>query len=220
MKNLLTYIPEPFENLEFESEVFEYEPPVGEMDMGLEEDEVRRRGRRARRASSWRRPYKHSPSGGRLRLPRRPKHHHPHRPPHRPHWPQLPLASSSGGAFAAPQTVSSLWCRQEGSERIRWMQDCLNWILDLRLIVDGIMNRETRSALRTFQRKYELPVTGFIGPDTEGKLKAACQQAAMEPELLEGEWEIEHSADCLCPVCSGRGAGELAFEAEQFMKHF
>ncbi len=42
---------------------------------------------------------------------------------------------------------------------------------------------------------------------------------AAELELLEGEWEMPHSASCSCSVCRGRGAGELAFEAEAFMKH-
>jgi N-acetyl-anhydromuramyl-L-alanine amidase AmpD len=39
--------------------------------------------------------------------------------------------------------------------------------------VDGIMGPETRSAIRSFQRREGLPVTGVVGPDTKGALIAA-----------------------------------------------
>ncbi|WP_417914481.1 peptidoglycan-binding domain-containing protein [Candidatus Electronema sp. JM] len=68
-------------------------------------------------------------------------------------------------------------------------------------MVDGIMNRETRSAVRMFQERKGLPVTGLVGPDTEEALRAEGGQAAVEPELLEGE-------------------GMLAFEAEPFIYEY
>jgi len=60
-----------------------------------------------------------------------------------------------------------------GSEYIRWVQKVLNHIMGLRLPVDGVMGRETRSALRRFQAQQGLPVNGVVGPDTERALLAA-----------------------------------------------
>lgn len=64
---------------------------------------------------------------------------------------------------------------ETGSERVRWVQDCLNRALGLELAVDGIMSPQTRGALRLFQRQHGLPVTGLVGPDTEAALTAAVR---------------------------------------------
>ena len=79
------------------------------------------------------------------------------------------------------------------SERVRWVQDCLNQTMGLQLPVNGIMGTETRSAIRSFQKQQGLRVTGIVGPDTQEAIKAACggQSAAV-----------------------GGGAGDSAEEAE------
>ena len=62
-----------------------------------------------------------------------------------------------------------------GSEYVRWVQSALNDILNLRLPVNGIMSRETRSAVRSFQEKKRLPADGIVSPDTERALIEARQ---------------------------------------------
>lgn len=74
-----------------------------------------------------------------------------------------------------------------GSERVRWVQDSLNRILGLELPVTGIMNPETRSAIRSFQKQKGLPVSGIVGPDTE---KALLDAAAPSTELEQGWSEV------------------------------
>ncbi len=59
------------------------------------------------------------------------------------------------------------------NEYVRWVQSALNQIMDLRLPLDGVMGTETRSALRSFQKRQGLPVNGLVGPDTERALLAA-----------------------------------------------
>src|SRR5262249_27309991 len=66
-----------------------------------------------------------------------------------------------------------------GSEHIRWVQDCLNQALGLRLSVTGVMGPETRRAVQSFQRQQGLRESGIVGPDTEGALKAACGGRSM-----------------------------------------
>lgn len=56
---------------------------------------------------------------------------------------------------------------------IRWVQQSLNRILGLGLVVNGLMGRQTRRAIRSFQRRQGLPVTGSVEPGTERALIAA-----------------------------------------------
>lgn len=64
---------------------------------------------------------------------------------------------------------------EPASEYVRWVQECLNRALGLKLAVDGIMNRETRSAVRLFQERKGVAITGLVGPKTEAKLGDACR---------------------------------------------
>ncbi|TXI19000.1 MAG: hypothetical protein E6Q62_05230 [Nitrosomonas sp.] len=75
--------------------------------------------------------------------------------------------------------------QSSGSERTRWVQDCLNQAVGTQLPVTGIMGRDTRSAVRNFQRQQGLRASGIVGPDTEDALKAACsgQNAEDNSEL-------------------------------------
>jgi len=57
-------------------------------------------------------------------------------------------------------------------EQIRWVQRFLNRILNQNLPVDGVMSPLTRTAVRNFQRRYGLPPTGYVGPDTQQALVA------------------------------------------------
>jgi len=87
-----------------------------------------------------------------------------------------------------------------GSEYVRWVQTMLNLALNLQLPVDGVLSVETRSAIRSFQEKNGLPVTGIVGPDTERALQAAgaqspepapAQAADQPPDQEFGDWELE-----------------------------
>jgi 8-oxo-dGTP pyrophosphatase MutT (NUDIX family) len=55
-------------------------------------------------------------------------------------------------------------------EQIRWIQHFLNRILNQNLPVDGVMSPATRTAVRKFQRRFGLPATGYVGPDTQQAL--------------------------------------------------
>ena len=55
--------------------------------------------------------------------------------------------------------------------------------------MDGVMGVESRIAVREFQKKQGLPVTGFVGPDTEQALVAATRStggATAEPATSSG----------------------------------
>ncbi|MGH8035051.1 MAG: peptidoglycan-binding domain-containing protein, partial [Lysobacterales bacterium] len=97
----------------------------------------------------------------------------------RPPQPPAPAGAEPKGAAPAPAgeppTLSAEPSEPsaEGSEHVRWVQDSLNRILGLRLPLDGIMGPEVRSAVRSFQERQGLPITGLVGPDTERALMAA-----------------------------------------------
>ncbi|MFZ1711507.1 MAG: peptidoglycan-binding domain-containing protein, partial [Nitrosomonas sp.] len=89
-----------------------------------------------------------------------------------------------GSAVYEPYPIASEPYSSEpepsGSERTRWVQDCLNQATGTQLPVTGIMGRETRSAVRNFQRQQGLRANGIVGPDTEDALKAACSRQNAE----------------------------------------
>jgi N-acetylmuramoyl-L-alanine amidase-like protein/putative peptidoglycan binding protein len=65
-----------------------------------------------------------------------------------------------------------------GSEHVRWVQDCLNQVMQAGLPLDGILSPATRSVVRSFQQRENLRPTGIVGPDTEEALKRACAGGA------------------------------------------
>jgi hypothetical protein len=65
-----------------------------------------------------------------------------------------------------------------GSEHVRWVQDCLNQVMQAGLPVDGILSPATRSVVRSFQQRENLRATGIVGPDTEEALRRACAGGA------------------------------------------
>ena len=67
---------------------------------------------------------------------------------------------------------------QEGSECIRLVQSLLNKVLSLNLPVDGVMNIQTRSAIRSFQSQKHSPADDAADSPTEG---APVEDAANEP---------------------------------------
>jgi lysozyme family protein len=61
---------------------------------------------------------------------------------------------------------------------VLWLQAALNKVLKIDLITDGLYGRETRSAVRDYQKLRGLTVDGLFGPKTDealtGDLKAAA----------------------------------------------
>lgn len=63
---------------------------------------------------------------------------------------------------ACPQTV------QKGSwgEAVLTLQMELNWFFGYNVPTDGTFDAQTDTAVRDFQSKHDLPVTGVVGPMT------------------------------------------------------
>jgi len=89
-----------------------------------------------------------------------------------PEWPPVPITADEPNVAA--------WREPEppglASEHVRWVQSCLNQSMGLRLATDGIMNPETRSAIRGFQERRGMRVDGLIGPETERALATSCKE--------------------------------------------
>ena len=77
------------------------------------------------------------------------------------------------------------------SEHVRWLQSTLNRAIGSRLPIDGIMSAAVRDAIRDFQRKNRLPVSGYIGPDTDAALRRVDGGA----EIGELEFETRIRVD-------------------------
>lgn len=161
------------------------EPFEGEFNNQTLEDEARRRRPfRGGRSRPTRRPNRPAPRPGRpQRFPfkpsRRPRPILPIRPipypyiPQQepPHAAQEPSSSGSSGSPASEPTGTQPV--EQSTEFVRWVQTTLNQILNLQLPVDGVLNVQTRSAIRSFQEKNGLPATGVVGPDTQQALMSA-----------------------------------------------
>lgn len=112
-------------------------------------------------------------------------------------------------------------CPAHGTEYVRWVQSALNRIEGLALPVDGVMSAATRSALRAFQGRNNLPADGIAGPDTEQVLRDAGRPAdagtapaepPSEPAQDQGEFyefetlELESPANMPTVRQGSRGA--------------
>jgi hypothetical protein len=96
------------------------------------------------------------------------RHGHGHH--HRGGWPGI------DGGFASWQGGGSGFGSQ-GSEDVRWAQDCLNQVMSTNLPVDGVMQASVRSLIRSFQQSQGLRPSGILGPDTREALQQACNSA-------------------------------------------
>jgi hypothetical protein len=116
-----------------------------------------------------------------------PPHHAPHR-----------RSGGDGPAWGSSITAwdSTLTGYAPPSEQVRWVQFALNQIMNAALPTDGIASPEFRAALREFQRRQSLPVSGFVGPDTIAALGRTpgsesewenMLQSARKPRQTTGE---------------------------------
>ena len=87
----------------------------------------------------------------------------------------------SQSTASASELYDDLEFKQEGWERevrinrktrsyIRWVQQSLNKVMGIDLKVDGISGKQTRSAIRSFQKRFSLQVDGVVGRQTEAML--------------------------------------------------
>jgi predicted GIY-YIG superfamily endonuclease len=154
---------------------------VPEYDSELFEEEIRRRGRppvRSRQKTRSRpgtASLHHRPPTTKAR-PDVFKPHHPWMGRKRTH--AMPVPFEAGG-----------------SERVRWIQDCLNYIQGLRLPVSGFIGPEVRSAVRNFQRREGLRVSGYVGPDTMAALQQACRKSRPDEQSPEEQSEVAWPAE-------------------------
>ncbi|NLD68502.1 MAG: hypothetical protein GX644_06765 [Limnobacter sp.] len=91
------------------------------------------------------------------------------------------------------------------SERVRWIQDCLNHASGSALPVDGLMDAATRSRVRDFQQRNGLRPTGIVGPDTEAALREACRAGAAAPGAPAAEPAGEPAFDAASAADGGAG---------------
>ncbi|MBB3660008.1 hypothetical protein FHX15_005277 [Rhizobium sp. BK650] len=106
------------------------------------------------------------------------------------------------------------------SEFVSWIQSSLNDRLGLRLPVDGIMSAATRSAVRSFQERQGLPVTGLVGPETEAALRqgpaGGGATGASDPAAASAAEPAQPPADATAAPSDGAAAGELEFDIEAY----
>lgn len=104
------------------------------------------------------------------------------------------------------------------SEYVTWAQNCLNGFLGLRLPVDGVMNVQTRGAIRMFQERRGLPINGRMGPETDSALREACRSveapAAAPPPDAPPPAAGPSSAGPSGPEAAAEGAGEAEWELD------
>jgi peptidoglycan hydrolase-like protein with peptidoglycan-binding domain len=141
--------------------------------------------------------------------------------------PQQPRQDSapSGGPQPPPERPERVDDDQarEGNERIRWIQVSLNNLLQLDLPIDGIMRAATRAAVRRFQRRENLPVTGIVGPDTEQALVAATRGVAgTKTNGASADTMTNGGADQEVPWLSSvfPGLTEFEFEPQELPTEF
>jgi peptidoglycan hydrolase-like protein with peptidoglycan-binding domain len=103
--------------------------------------------------------------------------------------PQQAAAGQNGTAALDAPTQSN----EPASEHVRWIQRCLNQSMGLQLRQSGLMDADTRQALRLFQERRGLPVTGRMGPATEQALQAACPESAAAPSDSGSSTEVWQS---------------------------
>jgi|GEM_PF-875507 len=229
MNKLLSFNPEPFASEPL------HELPHQEFDAELETEFGSRRPR-GRMPYAPNKNLRMQPRGMRKTpMPRPRPASFPPRLPHgyfpsfpiiAPSWPILtdperPLEPTEPGNAGYPGGEPSMDNRpssDSASEHVRWVQNCLNHYLGLRLPTDGLLTAATRSAIRLFQERRGLPANGLIGPETEQALATVCGSASplsVNSAIPTGELAWDSSANLINPTRFQFGfEGEASWEGE------
>jgi peptidoglycan hydrolase-like protein with peptidoglycan-binding domain len=94
--------------------------------------------------------------------------------------------TDSAGELRRIRGTKSEVLNRSTRDRVRWLQQSLNQAMQLRLPLDGIMSSATRNAVRRFQGRKGLPVTGSADPATIRALEAARTRSAQHEAETEG----------------------------------
>ena len=97
---------------------------------------------------------------------------------------------------------------------IRWLQSALNRVLGLRLAVDGNAGPQTRSAIRSLQRRQGLTVDGIAGPRTIAALRALLGPQHAVPPVPAGTCPVPQHAEIAWERRNRAGRISTASEGE------
>jgi len=118
---------------------------------------------------------------------------------------ELAWGSSYGSAVpAVAGEVSSSGINRNSPAYIQWVQNSLNNVLGLRLAVDGNSGTQTRSAIRSFQRRAGLVDDGKVGAQTERALIAAGASAPSGANTSAGSSAAVSSSPASSPALMNR----------------
>jgi peptidoglycan hydrolase-like protein with peptidoglycan-binding domain len=96
-----------------------------------------------------------------------------------------PDAGSATAPFASAPTDGDRL--GGGNEEVRWLQDTLNRAIGAGIAITGRIDAATRNAVRRYQAKVRLPVTGYVGPDTQAALMGGRAQERLSRPGVERE---------------------------------
>ncbi len=145
-------------------------------------------------------------------------------PPRDIQRPEESRRTEQAGSEGSGSPPTAQPAEEPASEHVRWVQDCLNRALGISLPTDGVMGRETRSAVRLFQERRGLNINGWVGPETEEALKTACSPTSA-PASAQGaapiaayQSEMIQAIPSASPLCNRRTDmnSELSFWREPF----
>jgi Putative peptidoglycan binding domain len=125
---------------------------------------------------------------------------------------------------ASPWTVAGIGSDEpaggmndrRSSEHALWVQSTLNRVLGMRLRLTGVMNANTRAAVRSFQSQQGIPADGIVGPDTEAALLRASGGVGRGKAPAAQPTRAEPAADGALPTEPDQEAffGEMETEWE------
>lgn len=92
--------------------------------------------------------------------------------------PVIPSADTSNPGSPYPIPDEILGSGSKG-DPVKWIQTCLNELLNAGITVDGIYGSQTVSAVKTFQKKNGLTADGVVGTNTINKMLELWRQKSL-----------------------------------------
>lgn len=107
-----------------------------------------------------------------------------------PDEPDINLFDSLGD-FANPVLQPRLGTNRHRKFYVRWVQSSLNQVDNAGLVVDGLLGRKTRQAIRNFQKRASIRSNGRINLQTEQALVAYGASPFISPTSKKGRSSAE-----------------------------